>query len=223
MAKSKKVPQAEKAVVATEAIATRSAYPRHNVVDALRIPKAILDQNAGKACSDDQAAGFLGLKSAAGPFGVEISSGIKYGFLTRPGSKQLEVSDLGRQVLRPKSSDDVAKGYQQSVLNAPVIAEVYKHYRGENLPDRQFFDNALEDSFKIPNDKRSEFKDIFLSSLRTASIVEEHDGRMRVLDSAATTQTEEEANEYIDKISTGVSVKSGDTCFVMMPFFRPHR
>ena len=221
MAKSKKVPQAEKAVVATEAIATRSAYPRHNVVDALRIPKAILDQNAGKACSDDQAAGFLGLKSAAGPFGVEISSGIKYGFLTRPGSKQLEVSDLGRQVLRPKSSDDVAKGYQQSVLNAPVIAEVYKHYRGENLPDRQFFDNALEDSFKIPNDKRSEFKDIFLSSLRTASIVEEHDGRMRVLDSAATTQTEEEANEYIDKISTGVSVKSGDTCFVMMPFSAP--
>lgn len=221
MAKSKKVPQAEKAVVATEAIATRSAYPRHNVVDALRIPKAILDQNAGKACSDDQAAGFLGLKSAAGPFGVEISSGIKYGFLTRPGSKQLEVSDLGRQVLRPKSSDDVAKGYQQSVLNAPVIAEVYKHYRGENLPDRQFFDNALEDSFKIPNDKLSEFKDIFLSSLRTASLVEEHDGRMRVLDSAATTQTEEEANEYIDKISTGVSVKSGDTCFVMMPFSAP--
>ena len=70
----------------------RSAYPRHNLADALRIPRAILDQNAGKQCTDDQAAVFLGLKSAAGPFAVEISPSLKYGFLTRasPAAQRVE-------------------------------------------------------------------------------------------------------------------------------------
>jgi hypothetical protein len=31
-----------------------------------------------------------------------------------------------------------------------MIAEVYKHYRGENLPDPEFFDNALTDTFSVP-------------------------------------------------------------------------
>jgi hypothetical protein len=199
----------------------QSKYPRHSINDALRIPKAILEQNAGKSCSDNQAAGFIGLKSAAGPTSVEISSGIKYGFLNRPASKQLEVTDLGRQVLRPKASEDSLRGFQQAVLNAPIIADVYKHYRGENLPDSQFFDNALEDTFGIPKDKLSEFKEIFLSSLRTAALIEDHDGRMRVLDSASSIETEEQSSEYIEKLSSGVTVKAGDSCFVMMPFALP--
>ncbi len=199
----------------------QAKYPRHSISDALRIPKAILDQNAGKVCTDNQAAGFIGLKSAAGPTGVEISSGIKYGFLSRPASKQVEVTDLGRKVLRPTSSEDTSQGYQQAVLNAPVISDVYKHYRGENLPDKEFFDNKLEDTFSIPKDKLSEFKDIFLSSLTAAFLIEEHNGRTRILDSASAGETEEESSDYIQKLSTGVSVKSGDSCFVMMPFAAP--
>lgn len=201
---------------------SQAKYPRHSIEDALRIPLAIQDQNAGKVCSDDQAAGFIGLKSAKGPTGVEISSGIKFGFLSRPEAKKIELTELGRQVLRPKAAEDEVKGYQQAILNAPVFSDVYKHYRGENLPDRQFFDNALEDEFSVPKDKVSEFKDVFLASLRTARLIEESDGRTRVLDAATSgEQSDEESAEYIEKLSTGVRVQSGDTCFVMMPFAPP--
>ena len=199
----------------------RSAYPRHNLEDALRIPRAILDQNAGKQCTDDQAAMFLGLKSAAGPFAVEISSSLKYGYLTRPAGKHIEVADLGRQILRPKSKEDAIVGFQNALLNAPVISDVYKHYRGENLPDQQFFDNALEDNFAIPVDKLSEFKAIFLACLRSAKLIDEEDGRMRVLDASSSGDGIEASNEYIDKISSGIKIDSSDTCFVMMPFASP--
>ena len=60
---------------------SKAKFPRHSVAKAIRIPQAILDQNAGKACSRANAAKFLGLGSPAGPFGVEISSALKYGFL----------------------------------------------------------------------------------------------------------------------------------------------
>ena len=79
----------------------------------------------------------------------------------------------------------------------------------------------MEDTFSIPKDKVSEFKEIFLSSLRTAALAEENEGRIRVLDSASSIETEKDSSEYIEKLSSGVSVKSGDSCFVMMPFASP--
>jgi len=221
-ATTKRAPKKKATTKRASASSSKANYPRQSLTDSLRVPTAILDQNAGKTCSDEQAAGFIGLKSAKGPIAVEISSGIKYGFLNRPEPKKLTVTDLGRQVLRPKSSEDVTRGYQQAILNAPLISDVYKHYRGENLPDRQFFDNALEDNFKIPKDKLSEFKDIFMSSLRTASLVAEHDDRIRVLDAATSGgDSDDESSDYIGKLSSGVTVESGDSCFVMMPFASP--
>ena len=216
---AKKKPAAKKG----NASATSRApnYPRHSIKDALRIPAAILDQNAGKPCSDNQAATFLGLKSAAGPFGVEISSGTKYGLLERPASKQLAVSDLGKKVLRPMSPTDEVEGYREAVLNAPIIADVYRHYRGEHLPDQKFFDNTLEEQFGIPKDKLTEFKAVFDSCLSSARLLEEHDGKTKVLDSASSAESVAKETAYADKLGSNVTVPSGETVFVMMPFADP--
>ena len=180
-------------------------YPRQSSNNALRIPQAILDQNAGRDCTDLQAAQFLGLSTAKGPFAVEISSGIKYGFLSRPSSGKLAITDLARQIVKPKSPDDITDGHQKAVLNAPTISDAYLHYRGENLPDRQFFNNAIEDEFNVPKDKVLEFKAIFTQCLEAANLIQEHDGRIRVLHSASTANTEQKQDERIQKISEGVS------------------
>ena len=63
-------------------------YPRHSVEKALRIPKAILEENGGHPSTPTQAAGYLGLKTAKGPFAVEIGSSKKYGFLDWERSNQ---------------------------------------------------------------------------------------------------------------------------------------
>lgn len=218
----KKTPRTRKATAAsTGRPAAASSYPRHSSEAALRIPRAILDQNAGKDSTDKQAAEFLGLKSPRGPFAVEISSGIKYGYLERPSTGKLRVTDLARGILRPKAADDVTKGYQQALLNAPTISDVYLHYRGENLPDRQFFDNALEDSFEIPKEKLSEFKDIFTQCLTSAKLSESHDERTRILHVASDSTEIAEGEERIQKISESAGVSTDDSCFVMMPFASP--
>src|SRR5437016_4803614 len=121
---------------------TRAKYPRHSIEKALRIPKAILEQNAGKACTTEQAAAFLGVGSK-GLFAVEIASATKYGFLERPEKGEIQPTELARKILRPKNPEDEIKGYREAVLNAPEIAEVYKHYRGENLPDDTFFSSGV--------------------------------------------------------------------------------
>jgi hypothetical protein len=204
-----------------EAKTKRAKYPRHSVEKALRIPKAILEQNAGKACTPDEAAAFLGV-GPKGPFGVEIGSAIKYGLLERPEEGKIQPTDLARSILRPKSPEDQAKGYREAVLNAPELSEVYRHYRGENIPDDTFFRNTLVDTFKIPETDFSDFKQIFLESLEKARLITKHGDKLRVLDVSEETGQPEEKSDRLKKLGASVTVKSSDTCFVMQPFAPPH-
>src|SRR5690348_5094821 len=76
-------------------------YPRHSAEKALRIPRAIIDQNAGKACSDRDSARFAGVRYN-GSYAVELSSALNYGFLSRPKPGHVKVTDLARQAIRPQ-------------------------------------------------------------------------------------------------------------------------
>ena len=197
-----------------------SAYPRHSVKKALRIPKAILEQNAGKDCTDREAAKLAGL-AYHGPSRVEISSSIKYRLLDRPTGGKVAVTDLAKRILRPQNPKDELDGLRQAVLNAPTISDVYKHYRGENIPDEQFFRNALVDTFKLPEDKVDEFKSVFLEDLSEAQLIEDVGGKKRVLDVARDAEVGSASDDTLKKISKGVKIEHGDTCFVMMPFADP--
>jgi hypothetical protein len=197
-----------------------AAYPRHSVRKALRVPKAILEQNAGKACTDREATKFAGL-AYHGPSRVEISSSIKYGFLERPTPGNVAVTDLAKKILRPQNPSDELDGLRQAVLNAPTIADVYKHYRGENVPDEEFFRNALVDTFGLPADKVDEFKAIFLEDLAEAQLIEDVEGKKRILDVARDAEPGVAPDDTLKKISKGVKIEHGDTCFVMMPFADP--
>lgn len=199
----------------------KAKFPRHSVAKAIRIPQAILDQNAGKACSRADAARFLGLGSPAGPFGVEISSALKYGFLDQPQAGYIQPSELAKKVLRPQSPSDTIEGYRQAVLRAPDISEVYQHYRGENLPDDQFLRNTVVEQYKVPADSFQEFKQIFLESLETAELILKHGDKIRVTDVASVDATAPAQSDRLKKLEKSTNVGANDSCFVMQPFAPP--
>jgi hypothetical protein len=198
-----------------------SKYPRHSIERSLRVAKALLDQNGGHSTSDREAAKYVKV-GYAGPFTVELGSGIKYGFLVRPSHGHVAPTDLAKKILRPQSSTDAVDGMRQGVLNAPVISDVYKHYRGENLPDLEFLENALVDKFTVPRAKVSEFLTILLSSLESAKLLEKTpSGKERVIDVSHELGEAYENDRRIAQGAKEVKTKAGDVCFVMMPFASP--
>ncbi|SEA30770.1 nucleoside 2-deoxyribosyltransferase [Paraburkholderia sartisoli] len=210
-----------RSIAITEKIVSQPAkYPRNAVDRSLRIPKAILEQNAGKPCSVKESAAFLGV-GAAGTYQVEVSSGIKYGFLERPSPGLIAVAERAKRVLRPQDPQDKLEGLREAVLNAPVISDVYGHYRGENLPDSQFFHNALTDTFGVPVDKVVEFQDIFIESLRAAELLIETDGKLRIIDVSQGSNISGAQSPTLKKLEKAVKVDASDSCFVMMPFAPP--
>jgi hypothetical protein len=110
---------------------------------------------------------------------------------------------------------------QAAVLSAPILSDVYNHYRGENLPDSQFFHNALVDTFKLPKEKIEEFSRIFLSTMEKAKLIEKINDKVRVVDVSKYGAQETENSPLLKKLEKEVNVSASDTCFVMMPFAKP--
>ena len=200
----------------------QAKYPRHSLERALRIPTAILDQNAGRECTEKESASFVGVKYNRGPYTSELSSAIKFGLLERPSSGRIRLTDIARMILRPQEEAARLKGLRKAVLTAPEISEVYGHYRGENLPDEQFFDNTLVDNFAIPENKLGEFKSIFMETLQYAELVVESNGKFRVIDASGGGDVTVDTEARLKKLGKGITVSSEDTCFVMMPFSNPY-
>ena len=75
---------------------------------------------------------------------------------------RIAVTDLAKGSLRPQNGQEELIGLREAVLKAPEISAVYSHYRGENLPDMQFFDNALVDKFGIPEGQGPRIQNDFL-------------------------------------------------------------
>jgi len=201
-------------------------YPKHPILKCLRIPQAVLENNAGKECTDREAAKFASI-GWGGAVGVEISSAIKYGLFERPSAGKVKPTDITRRIVKPQTSTDKIDAIREALLKAPLISDIYKHYRGENLPDESsFLANTATETFKIPADRVNEFISVFLEDLEAAELLEEVNGKKRVLD---ITHTPSEVpgvssiatDDHLKKVSKGVAVDATDTCFVMMPFANP--
>lgn len=198
------------------------AFPKDPLAKCLRIPQGVLEQNAGNECTDREAAGYAKI-GWSGAIGVEISSAIKYGLLERPRPGKVKPTDRARKIIRPQDPNDNLQGLREAVLQAPVIGNFYKRYRGENLPEEAFLVNTAVESFSVPKEKVDKFIAVFRQTLKDAQLLEEvPGGKIRVLDATLPPEVGSEAVDgQLKKLSKGVTVQPTDTCFVMMPFAEP--
>ena len=206
---------------ASGGVAAKARFPRHSLAKALRIPSTLFEQNAGKACTRQEAARFFGLSSPAGPFSVEISSSLKFGLLEQPEPGKIQPTALAKQILRPQSPTDTVDGYRQAILNAPDVSEVYQHYRGENLPDDQFLRNTVVETYKVPAETFSEFRQVLIESLETAELLSRHGEKIRITDATSRDPSAPAQSERLRKLERATNVGAHDTCFVMQPFAAP--
>jgi hypothetical protein len=100
---------------------------------------------------------------------------------------------------------------------------VYKHYRGENLPDDKFLQNTVVETYRIPAENFGEFKQIFLDSLQTAQLIAKNGEKIRVLDISDERGADAKiaSSDRLKKLGKEVGVSATDSCFVMQPFAPP--
>lgn len=202
------------------AAAQQAKYPRHSVERALRIPQALYDQNGGQPATMAEAVRFTGGTSVSGAFKTEVSSSKKYGFLESVDRNKVGLTERARKAVAPQTPTDRLDALREGVLAAPDLSEVYSFYRGENLPDQEFFRNALTDRFGLPADKVAEFVQIFDESVQAADLVDDSGPRPKLVD-VGRDERHQARGDGSGLARRAPSAPPGTTCFVMQPFSGP--
>ncbi|MEY2425828.1 MAG: hypothetical protein QOI61_1400 [Actinomycetota bacterium] len=213
-------------------MAAQRLFPRRTLENALRVPQAIKQYNAGNPWKSEEVAKAMNLGPGSGNFWYVTAASRDYGLTegTRD-TAQILLTPLGRQVVYPASPQDEKDARIRAFLHVAVFKSVLEYYKGNNLPEKQFLSNTLVATFGVPEDQHDEFIDMFDKNCRFVGIGKSFDtsqvgaaGRRHIRDA--------QAPAGLSGTPTGFAADGGDTvtvdapegdddppvCFVIMPF-----
>lgn len=188
----------------------KRGFPQYTIEESRKIPDAIKQLNAGNPWSPKDIASAIKL-AMSNIFFYLTASSRDYGLTTGTrDTEKIELSELGRKLVYPKSALEESEAIQEAFRHVELFKKVFDYYQGENLPDIQYLKNTLKTEFGVDEQFQDEFYDIYQRNLTYLKSK-----------GALPTRTAESAEEKVSgrSIILGESSDSGKLiAFVAMPF-----
>jgi hypothetical protein len=120
-------------------------FPKNTLEDAIKIARAIEEQNAGNPMKPDVLFKAVGYNSLADwRFLDLLRSANLYGLVTGSGkSSPVALTDIGRDVVAPSAPAARPKALSAAFRNVEDFRRVEEFYNGKKLPEDEFFENNL--------------------------------------------------------------------------------
>ncbi len=192
-------------------------FPKNTLEEAIAVPKAIEEKNAGNPMDAPVLAKAVGFRrSNDWRFLDLLRSANQYGLVSGVGATAtVQMEKLGQDVIIPANPEDRQKALLAAFKNVSDFKNVADFYGDKKIPEDEFFLNTLTRQFGIPRDRATAFSEVFVSNLeylRAFDVVQNEPSE--VLDAGDSAQPISEK-----RISKQPRIRSYlDTCFVMMPF-----
>src|SRR5450830_235168 len=132
-------------------------FPHYTLESARKIADTIKQFNMGNPWSPKDVAQAMNMGSGPNYFYI-TQSARDYGFtLGTRESDKIELTDLGRSLVYPKTPSEEKEAIFKAFNNIDLFKKVYEYYQGENLPDIQYLKNTLKVEFEVPEDLQDDF------------------------------------------------------------------
>lgn len=202
-------------------MAVQRPYPRKTLEEALRVPRALKDKNGGNPWPPAHVAEALGIGGKGGNFYYITAASRDYGLTT--GSREtaeIAVTELGRRAVYPESDVSQQQAHLDAFLSVESFRKVLQHYGGNNLPEKPFLTNTLEQTFDLAPEVQDEFIDIFVKNCRFLGIGAQFTFGAPILRTGgmATTTPGIEAVGSITVATPEQDSANAPVLFVIMPF-----
>src|SRR5436190_6418107 len=200
--------------------ATAWTFPKNTLEQALEIPKAIEQQNAGNPMPADMLVKAVGFKlSTDWRFLDLLRSANQYGLVEGAGATAtVRLEQIGQDVVAPGSPQQRQNALLSAFRKVEEFEKVERFYKGKKLPEDEFFENTLFRQFGIPRERVKVFIDVFTRNLDFLKAFKAGDPN--------------ELNDDVKVPAEGTLIAAKsimaddamegrtflDSCFVMMPF-----
>jgi hypothetical protein len=188
----------------------KRTFPQFSIEECRRIADAIKSFNAGNPWAPKDVASALEMGMAnnffyltAGSRDYKITTGTR-------DTEKIELTDLGRRLVYPKSPQEESEAIQEAFRNVELFKSVFDYYQGENLPDIQYLKNTLKTEFGVEERFQDDFYDLYRKNLAYLKSIGEL---------PATPAKAEDGKAVVNSIILGESSNAGSlVAFVAMPF-----
>jgi hypothetical protein len=190
-------------------------FPRRTLEQALRVPRAIKEKNGGNPWAADQVAAALGLGGKSANYWYITAASRDYGLtLGTRDSAEISLTSLGRRVVYPQSDQEERLAKVEAFLRVETFRRVLEHFGGDNLPEKKFLANTLQQQFKLHPAHHDEFVDLFRKNCKYLGI-----GKEFKVGAKADAPSDGIVPES-ETVTVGAPDGQQDApiCFVIMPF-----
>lgn len=154
--------------------------PGYSLEQALRIPRAIHDNYAGKPTTPLRVASAMNVQPGSGPFRQLCGSAIAYELTEGSYSAtEIKLTQLGRRIMRPMVEGDDLVAKREALLKPRVINEFLTHYNGSPIPKDNIAQNVLND-MGVPDGRTSEVLALIIESAEALGLITEIKGKRYV-------------------------------------------
>lgn len=177
--------------------------PAHSLEQALRVPRAILEELAGGPSKPLHVAQAMGIQPTSGGFRTITGAATAYGLTNGAYNAQtIEVTDLGRQILRPTAEGKDKEGKLSALLNPRCLGDFLRKYDGHALPKEEIAVNVLEE-LGVPRDRGDEVFALIVEGAKAVGAVTIISDRQYVdLSLASAGSSEEQSSEISEPDET---------------------
>jgi len=194
-------------------------FPRVTLQDAMRVPTAIKEKNGGNPWLPQEIAKAVNVGAKTGKFYYLTAGSRDYGLTegTRD-TKRIALTKLGRAVVYPPSAQAEMQAKRKAFLSVEAFRKVLELYKGNNLPEREYLSNTLQNEFSIPREVHDEFVDLFQKNCRYLGIGSTLSPDLLEQNVAPWDGSNGQQGEA-STITLATPAQGGDKlCFVVMPF-----
>jgi Predicted nucleotide-binding protein containing TIR-like domain len=197
-------------------------HPKFSLEEALAVPRAIEDANAGQPFPPAETAIAMGISPGSSRFQMLLSASLRYGFSTgNYKSDKIVLSDLASEIVSPVSEEQTAAALVKAALMPPTFKAAYEHFKGKKLPEGDFYVNTFVREFGVPKDDAKRCAEIFRANLQYVGLLKQASTGIWVSTETPTslaTQTDSDI-EAVD--SDGAESSSGAPAPEVPPAFTP--
>ncbi|WP_339747238.1 hypothetical protein [uncultured Rubinisphaera sp.] len=197
-------------------------YPRVELQEAVKVPLAIREHNAGHPWNTEEvkeALADIGI-TKGNPFFYTTAASRDFG-LTEGSRDTTEISltDLGKRLAFAESAEVELSTRLEAFQNVEIFNKVLDHYQGASLPEMKYLQNTLQSKFGLDPEVHEEFANLFRKNCEYLGITEGGTDQLQHGNNP-------EKNRKLPTIVTRsdfvtVAEPENDTgllCFVAMPF-----
>lgn len=191
---------------------SQSQVPAFSIEKAMRVPKAIAEEYAGKGATPFQVAKALELPPSGRQFEGLCGAALAYGLTTAgPNAPVIELSELGKRATRPLKEDDDLAAKREAFLLPKIIGEFFTRYDSSPLPRGDIALNVLAD-MGVAQERTKSVYELIVEGATALGFIEDIKGKKYVNLAGVNTSTERQAvvlleqppNEELDTDSGSV-------------------